>query len=627
MALQMSIQTTYAGSPTAVNLTTSRLHSFKLKHSYDHPNTLTFKAVADQQTYPLGIRNIVRVWDSTLYNPDGTAQSESRPMFIGYIKDVQPESSNSVAMTCYDPTEELSANVNVMSKAWVSSTEPVSDAEPRLVFNGRTIAADDDAFWERESFATVGRIIRVILDDCQPPASLVLASASPPYVMSELDQLNYEPQEKIVFEAQPIRKAIVDTISGSHGIRTRRFFWNPADRQWRFPDITASPAVTLTLGDKNGPVLSCDVRRSLEGRYTAVRIYGPPISILTEAKISDGSLLDVSDSGDFVQSNPPTCCNVPVINRLQIADPTKRYCTSGLPYQVVAQFNDYNVGVMEYPFLVGYYPNDTNAGYKGWRVIFDWYWENKSLGIIRLPSNTSAHRYNPSPTSGQPHYEAPTDIKFVYGLPSAPLQVRSPTTGYGGTAFTVANIANEQLRREELLAAYWDRGTVLTTPSRLAKWQILADYEQSLRRDIVYTGSVVLDGVVTGFGWLNRRVNFAAVDENGAALTTGWESINAVVTEVEYDFEEQTTTLTFSSDAAELIGMDIEEVKQRLKIAAADVRQTDAFVFTQTNIRGQRIGEAKRSQFSQLNNVWESTFRIVGGDRYFVNSVTGEVES
>lgn len=627
MALRMTIQTEFTGISTSVDIAALRLHSFKLKSSYDHPQTLTFEAIQPNHTFPLGVNNLVRFWDDTLYNPDGTAQSEDRPMFLGYIRGVDVGStSNSVMMTCYDATEYFSACVNCMSKAWIGTTTPAPDAEPRIVFNGRTISTDDDAFWERESYATVGRIIRVLLDDAQLPAGLFYASASPPYVIAELDQLNYEPQEKIVLEGQPVRKGILDVLTGSHGIKTRRLFWRPADRQWRFPDITQSPAVTLTLNQASGSVLSLDVRRSLEGRFTAIRIFGPPISVLTTATTEDGSLTDISDP-IFVQSNPPTCCNVPALNRFQITDPNKRYYTMGLPYPVLAQFNDYNVGILEYPFLIGYYPNDTEAGYKGWRVIFDWYFEDKANGIIRLPSNTSAHRFNPAPESGQPAFEAPTAVRFVYGLPSAPLQVRSPTTGFSGTAYTVANLANEQQRREELLAAYYERWAVITTASRLAKWQILADYEQSLRRDIVYTGSVVLEGIVTGFAWLDRRVNFTAVDADGAAKTIGWEAINAVVTDVEYDFSEQTTTLTFSNDQAELIGLDTEQVKQRLKIAAAEVRRTESFAYVTTNIRSQRIGEAKRTQFSQLNSVWETSMRLVGGDSYFVNSVTGEVES
>jgi hypothetical protein len=121
-------------------------------------------------------------------------------------------------------------------------------------------------------------------------------------------------------------------------------------------------------------------------------------------------------------------------------------------------------------------------------------------------------------------------------------------------------------------------------------------------------------------------VNFTAVDPDGAAKTIGWEAINAVVTDVEYDFSDQTTTLTFSNDQAELIGLDTEQVKQRLKIAAAEVRRTESFMYMTTTVRSQRIGEVKRTQFSQMNSVWETSMRLVGGDTYFVNSVTGEVE-
>jgi hypothetical protein len=53
-------------------------------------------------------------------------------------------------------------------------------------------------------------------------------------------------------------------------------------------------------------------------------------------------------------------------------------------------------------------------------------------------------------------------------------------------------------------------------------------------------------------------------------LTTGWESIAAAVTEVEYDFESGLTTLTFNNDQLELQGEDVAALKSRLKIKALE---------------------------------------------------------
>ena len=64
-----------------------------------------------------------------------------------------------------------------------------------------------------------------------------------------------------------------------------------------------------------------------------------------------------------------------------------------------------------------------------------------------------------------------------------------------------------------------------------------------------------------------RRVNFGArVD--GQKLTTGWENINAIVTDVEYDLEKGTTTLQFSTDMLEYTQQDPELLRALLQIKA-----------------------------------------------------------
>ena len=45
--------------------------------------------------------------------------------------------------------------------------------------------------------------------------------------------------------------------------------------------------------------------------------------------------------------------------------------------------------------------------------------------------------------------------------------------------------------------------------------------------------------------------------------TTGWENIHATVSDVEYNFADQTTSLTFSSEALNILGDNVDLLKQR----------------------------------------------------------------
>ena len=55
-----------------------------------------------------------------------------------------------------------------------------------------------------------------------------------------------------------------------------------------------------------------------------------------------------------------------------------------------------------------------------------------------------------------------------------------------------------------------------------------------------------------------------------ATLITGWEDVNATLTDVVYDYTARATILTFSSDQMELIGWDVDLLKERLRVVALD---------------------------------------------------------
>lgn len=624
MALRMEMQTTAGGSFTTVDIAALKLHDFRLRVGYSHPITLTFNAVAAGHTYPLGIRNFIRVWDDASNTPDGSPQSNTNPAFEGFIETVTPIDSNIVSMTAYDPSYEAGRSFPIMAQPWQSSGGSIVEGVtsfPRAVYNS-TIRADEDWAFEREHNASCGRIIKLILDDQYLPLNYFNAANSPAYDSTELSTLDYIPQEKEVFDTEAVRSGI-ERVLRYHP--NRRLLWRAGARQWRFPDLTTAPQVTLTLNESGGPVMNLDITRSLANRYTAIRFYGPITSTLTVASTQDGSLADISDSV-ALQYNPPTCCNVTGMNRWIITDPNKRNIANRLPGYQLVQVGDYALQFTDEPVLLGYWPTTTNAGQSGWRVILGWYWVDKAAGVLGLPPGLFAVRYNPSPVAGQPTWENPSYIKLIYGVAASPLQVRYPTSGFEGTAYSVANIQNEKKVYDEMLAAYWDNFNVITTASRLAKYTTLAQYMLSTMKDIVYAGSVVLDGIDWSYLWLNKRLNFAAHDADGNAITTGWEDVNAYLTDVEYDFDSRLTTLSFNSDHLEMIGLDMEQAKKRLQIRAVEMRQTPITYSLTTRIRNRTIGEGGRGGFSSQWNVMETTLQVDGGQAYFVDPTTGAVE-
>ncbi|MCY2966285.1 MAG: hypothetical protein NT069_22075 [Planctomycetota bacterium] len=142
-----------------------------------------------------------------------------------------------------------------------------------------------------------------------------------------------------------------------------------------------------------------------------------------------------------------------------------------------------------------------------------------------------------------------------------------------------------------MLAVGYEYNNPVTSVARVAQYQILADRLQEWLGDIIYTGGATLEGLDYQWINLNRKVNLAGHDGDGASLTTGWESIGAYVTDVEYDFEERITTLTISSNQMELIGEDPELTKKKLNIKALEARAWVNFYFN-TYFRNRTISDA-----------------------------------
>jgi len=636
MTMRMRIQTTPFGSFTDVDLVTLRAARFTYRASYGQPASLSWVMYQPQHTFPLGIRSFVQFWDDAANGPNGSPQSSSNPLFEGFIEEVQPTDSNLVSLVAYDPTYESTRNVTIMNLAYQPGTVPTippseqSGSMPRLIFNATIDNDDDFAFCEGFNY-NVGGLIQTILDWTYQP--LYWFNAAPgdgsdlgndvPYVLGDLTVtgFGYQPQEKEVFESESPRSAVDRLLRYAPQFR---LIWTPGSRKWRFFDITASPTTTLTINESAGnpQVLSFEVNRSLEGRYTAVRFFGPEVSVYTEAKLSDSSLTDISPY-HMLQSLGGGL-EIDGMNVFQITDPALRNVARLLPTEYYIQNGPYAFSTTRSCSLQAYFPSSADFGQAGWVTINGWILDGHN-GIISVGAGNWIYRYTPTPsTPGGPQYQNPTDVKFIYGSLSSPLQFRYPATGFQGTAYTVANIQNELKLYDEMLAIGYEYNNPVTSTARLAQFAKLAEYELTMRQDIVYTGGATLDGCRYEFAGLNKRINFAGKDMSGGTITTGWESINAMLTDVEIDFDQQLTTLTLSSDQMELAGLDVEEAKKRLKIRALEQRYY-SFASFQTIIRERRMGE-NYNGFDQFAPVWETQINVQSGF-YYVDQVSGAVDS
>lgn len=605
MALHIKYKTSYFGSYSTLNLVTAKVGQIKLHYGYSGPSSLSFVCYQPQHTYPLIRNTFLKFWDDS-----DVTQSESAPIFEGWVEEIEPIGSNEIGYTCYDPTRRSANRFGIMSHQWQDASDltgfplPGLGSYPRLVFNSK-IDNDDDYAFERGHDLTVGNMIATILEDCLPPLYFTQATSGDgttptgynlPYVSGDLDAMTFKPQEKEVFESDNVRSALERLL---RYYPTWKLLWYPGVRKWRFGDVTASPQYTLTLNDPNAtyPVLSMQLHRSFEKRHTAVWFFGPETSYHFEASLGAGTLTDLSAPEPVLQNNIATCCDVPCKSKWQITFVSDRRVSRMLPEPYPVQISDYQIVWTRAATLQGYWPA-TSAGSAGWRPIYGWHLDAQA-GILDL-TGACVYRYNPSPAGGQPNYENPTDIKFVYGLYDNPIQVRYPSSSFAGSAYTIAGLESELQIYDEMLSVGYEWNQPVTSAARLAQYQILAQYLHKYYSDIVYTGGLTLEGIKYDWAPLNARINLAAVDANGDPLTTGWEDINAILTDVEFDYDQNITTLTFSSDHLSLLGIDMDLLKKRLKIKALKRRESVSATMKYT-IRNRRIGEQAYGFSSQWN--------------------------
>lgn len=605
MALRLQLQTDIpSGSLTDADITALGLANFRLRVGYSHPRELSFTAHAPEHTQPIPIGAFLKFWDD---DDDDTI------LFEGFVETVvSGGESNSVQITALDPTAYISRRYRVHSHAY-SGTDPASNSTPRLVCNV-TVGNDDDYMFSRVQGATVGDIIGTIAADM---AGCFTACNAGETDSDDLAGLDFIPQEKQVFDNVGPRQAFDQLLALQPSWKQ---LWYPGERVWRFGDITAATQTTFTLNHRgeSNVVLSLDLRLSLEGRATAIQIYGPRQGIVTVASTADGSLTDISD-GPLLETYGGGI-EVWGKNKWQVTDSTKRDCLRLLPSLQEIQVDSYSFIYTRALVLRGYFPANRTRPVAHWRQI-PGFWYEPSTGVISVAPY--ANEYESNPRTGEPRYNNPTIVQFIYARQDVPLKVRIPETGFSGEAYDQFGLEVCEDRYEEMLAV--STQPIITTSTRLAAYGDFATYLHRMKSRPIYAGSVVLDGLKYDFVNLNKRINVTATDEDGDPVTTGWESMQALLTDVEYDFEELTTTLTVSSDYLDLVGIDPDELKKRLKIRALQQRQLPSFAWIKTTVRNRRIGETGRGGFSSQWNVHETQTGIAGGGAVWVDPLTGEL--
>lgn len=653
----------------AVDIDAAGIAEIVLKQSVGSPHSLTFTAQKPQHIISIGGISdhvLIRLRASDY---DGGGGLGVDPVFEGIVHPEPGNETIGVRFVALDPTAYT--NYPLFSYGWEldgSDIVPKTGGRPRVSWNCKQ-DTDDDYVFARDYNKTIGEIVQQMLDDQQPALQAEFSGpsdGSDPYVLDDFDGMELIPQDKITFESEGTRSALTRMFQEHYP--NARIIWEPGTRLWRVCDLKTAAEVTLTCNDPSATdiVLACQLRRSLEDRYTAVEIYGPPAWTQwdefhahptrwttidtalngpcnagdTTITVVDGSVFGavpgpqpvvtiIFANGDIVVVTGisgnvltvPPLANSHADNsrisktaeqtllsggltdlsgttypietwgagvivyapwKFQITNPDERRVFRHLADQYTvpvpgAWFGNPTSG---YTIINTFYQCadnpvlgvrylDNNMGDGKFQCLNGWFLDNTS-GTIYFADGLMLARYNPVPplrlgVTG-PHYEVPEDLQFVYCSPADPLMVRWPETGYAGTAYTVAGIEKTKRIADEMLSLNPQEHPLSTNADRVAQFTTLAKNLHSQSCDIVYAGGVTLSGMKWDYLMLQKRINITAVDADGGAITTGWEEAGGYLTEAEFDFSEQKTTLVINNDQLSIMGLDIEKLKQNLAI-------------------------------------------------------------
>lgn len=612
MAFNMRFQATYGGAWTTVDVTESKVHEMRLEVLDNAPKTLTWKMAAPQHESPIPSGSFVQVWfDDGDY--EGTTFSSSYPTFEGFCRSSPGNESNVVEYTAYDPTSKAASDITVMDEGWTTSGGSIvieDSAVPRTVYN---CFNDRDSDWniskvnpfvgpnnETNRFY-VSEMIADILNEAVLPLQYYYAapgSLAAPYVAADLDvtALQWIPQDKLSIQNESVRQAIVRLLTNYAPAYKTQF--RCGDRKWRFYNAALGTQRTYTLNatDLDDLVLDFWIDKSLEGRCTAVELYGPKNFGLTIFSTEDGSLTPDEDTKQEID------------NWNSLLDYEYGYCT----FQIADAYANDRAGsrtlAQHYWAPIPVFATELTApGGGGWRWTYQlvptraptlqaswddgetwvtmWHpWWDFREGTVTTGIGNPIYLYKKGEGDVQKFF-APDHYRIVYAPYSSPLKVRYPTSGFSGSAYDDENVQAVFRQYHEMLAVGYETnyyyetasgtqtiGSYVTITERVNQYKKLAEAIHAQRSNTVWVGGLVLDGLKWDMLNLNRRVNLTGRTANGGSLTTGWEEIGAIVTRVSYDFNQETTTIIFSSDQLEVMGYPVELLMEQLKIKALERR-------------------------------------------------------
>lgn len=504
------------------DLAAKRLSLDALATSWDSPRELRFTEHAPHNAASYGVEDAVEL------SVDGAVR------FRGRIKRVElagVPGAEQVAYTCLG-LRELAKDV------WVR--DPASGS-PRVVFNA---PEDDEDYDASLSGLTIGEIIAWLFDEhaalLRAAGAIALAPADG-YVRAELDALGVVPP-KVVLDSVHFDDALQALLRFQPA---HRLLADPATQTFRFREVAALPTKTLMYNSADRPLLAL-LRPSTEGRATAVEICGPMRPVNETLYLSTGGLMKLWNPGleadwtwakCFDPANSETYGRV--YRRFQIADAAKRRIARSLA---------------EPAALGGGAPARCPQVYRktpsgAWALVpsaFDF-----ANGVIMLAQPA---------TVGDEYAEGgaacTADICLVYAYLAEPLSIRRPASGYEGTAYTRPTNPVRVVRR------FYDEDFVL--PAQAARYADIAAQLLAAYKDTVFRGTVRLGVLDWSLADLSCRVCFAAKDDVGEPVETGFETLGAVLLRVVYDFRAGRTELVLSTDTSAFVGLPSWQVRELL---------------------------------------------------------------
>jgi hypothetical protein len=630
----------------------------KLTHSKTG-RRLRFVELISEHTPSFPKRARIELYDtSNRTDPSPTPPGVRR--FFGYVSEIKPR-GRCVEYTCDDPLQRLHEAIAVDT-----------DGAPRLVLNARfdeydfpdslanTYRPDFPAYRVAEIWRQllelheaairtvcpglpVGDLWRKDLADADGNGDTAdmldfITVWNPVPALHE--DMKFEP-EHLVFEEQTLADAFSQLLEMTPAWElqfdpeTLLFRWLLRTRPESGND--PMPAETRTLNKINDPdadfrrpVLSKELGQSAQDRWTRVEIIGPLEQVEATLKQSTGDLIedwdhayeaaaswsifDTRKNANIAATNPYWR----VYRQYKIADPEKRRIARsiregiwvpGLPgVPEPGQFSDHRF--TEYftsnhfrthrPTLTAKFTIEGRSGWFNVPARFDLLSglaiavNPLVLGDIRDPATTFAK---------------PDDVALAYAYLSAPVLASYPVTPgtYAGTAYTTAGV--------ERTVRFYEQD-FFSPASQRVNYQRLAKALWRTRGDLIFSGSIVVHGIDYSFEGFNvarqenyGRLNLSGLDDTGTPATTGWEAMDAPVQEVEYDYGQNRTTISFNSDWADFVFGDFASLKMRVKAAADQGKIVLARFWSELGGRpgvydpgiDLLLGEATRIQFDPFN--------------------------